>query len=179
MVVSKRSRVISKALTELYRLVVVLRRNIDLLSKCSTREGSSLCSTLGRIQPKILQISTKLKRMNCTTVNINNTIIININCSFAFGFVAILPPPSSTIIMSTISLATLGRFYSLAFGSFDSLAYGSAFFNSLATLDYYYYHQQQHRRWWGGCCHYPLLIRLRLLRSAIIIPSSPTTAGLE
>ena len=49
---------ISKALDEFYRLVVVSRRNIDLLGKCSTREGSRMCSA----RPKLPQIFANLKK---------------------------------------------------------------------------------------------------------------------
>ena len=124
---------ISNPLTALYRLVVGLSRNIDRLLKCSTREGCRMSSPApDRLQ--ILQISTKLKRMNYTTVNINNTINITINGSFAFGSLATtavnnnnyyhLPRSarSNSDCLTRLRLVRQSRFARL--------------YNSLATLDY-------------------------------------------
>ena len=96
--------------------------------------------------------------MTTTAVNTNNNTAnsIIINCSFAFGSVAIVS------FINSVGFASLVKCRSAPLTS-HSLATLDSIQQPRLRLDYYYH---QHRRWGGCCCHSNLLlIRLRLLRT--------------
>ena len=138
---------LSNPLDELYRLVVVLRRNIDLLGKCSTREGSRMCSAL----PKLLQNFANFNKVEKNELHYRQYQQYQQYYNHQHYNQRLLRLRLTRHHRRSFGFASLAMKCRSAPLTLHSLTFGSTLFSSLASLDYYYHH---HRRWWGGCYHH-------------------------